>query len=184
MLTPTSGFFLQPFQHNLHCYQMWPKKEYSKIRNIFTHLIFSTICMNSQIFMFCSLRGRRVLGNHVGYQHTKCLWRKAKTSKRKSNCWPKYALGIPIKGQLWPSPWTYVVWVVTSQVAFPLDLVNLIEDLSIQFCFPVLSWTVGSGTQNDIWRESFNLTTLLTFHLLCYHNHQSLIYSSRALILL
>lgn len=75
--------------------------------------------MSSQIFMVCSLRGKRLLKIHVGYQHTKYIWRKAKrTSERKSSWQQKYALGIPIKGRLWLSPWTYAVWFVYISVNF------------------------------------------------------------------
>lgn len=169
---------------------MWPEKgrfsrTHWKITNTLSCLIFSIICVSWQTFMVCSVRGRRRLANHVGYQHTECLRRQARrVPERKSSFWQKCAFGIPTWGQLWSSPWTCFVGFVHSSAALLLDLVIVSGDPSAQPCFSVLSRTVGSGTQNDIGKESLMWAMLLTFQLLCYHNHQSLIHSSGARIVL
>lgn len=90
--------------------------------------------------MVYRLRGRRILEIHVGYQHTKYIWRKAKrTSERKSNWQQKYALGIPIKANFDGLPGPMLCGLSISQLTLPLDLVNLIGDVSIQLCFSMLS---------------------------------------------
>lgn len=157
---------------------------YSKIYT-FACFISIIVCVSSQLFMVCSLRGRKILGNDVGYQHTKCLWRKAKwNSERNSNCWQctLHAFQSKTSFDCLHGP-SCLVFLCHSQL-FPSIWINLTGDLSIQFCFSVLSWPVGSGIQNAISKESLILTTLLTFRLLCYHSHQSLIYSSGTLITL
>lgn len=88
------------------------------------------------------------------------------TLERKSNCWVKYALGIPVGGQLWLSPCTYAV-------RFVHIFLPWFGQIKLRLIHPVLPWTVGSGTLNAIWKESLILTILLTFQLLRYQSSES-----------
>lgn len=126
---------------------------YSKIYTFACFIFHYCLCELTAVHGLQS-KGRKILGNDVGYQHTKCSLRKAKwNSRKKFKLLAMYAFTHSNQRPALIVSMDLVVWFFYVIASFSLNLDKSNWDLSIQFCFSVLSWPVGSGMQNAIWKK-------------------------------